>query len=291
MAPSGPFSVVVHPFDSPTRASCAYEIGPTAARNAIIFIGGLTDGPHTIPYTRLLAQELENAKELSYSCFEIRMRSSFTGFGTSSLSNDAEDISALVKYLRGTGKERIVLFGSSTGCQDCIEYSDYAKHNTEPVDGFIMQGPVSDRETLDLIMPNPQPSLDLAAKMIAEGRANDCMPNDKIPQVLGAPISAYRFWSLAAKGGDDDYFSSDLDAETITKFWSRFEKPVLVLHSEKDEYVPDRIDQAAKNKQYREANPVVSPLSGLIPGASHTVDQPEAQEWLSKRVLEFLGTL
>ncbi|KAJ4224865.1 hypothetical protein NW759_005573 [Fusarium solani] len=291
MAPSGPFSVTVHPFESKTRASCAYEIGLASAKNAVIFIGGLTDGPHTIPYTRLLAQRLEEAKELGYSVFEIRMRSSFIGFGISSLSNDVEDISSLVKYLRSIGKEKIVLFGSSTGCQDCIEYTNYAKHNNEHVDGFIMQGPISDRETLDLIMPDPQPSLDLAAKMIAEGKEGDCMPFDMIPAVLGAPISAYRFQSLAAPGGDDDYFSSDLDEERVAANWARFEKPVLVLHSGNDEYVPERVDQAARNKKYQELNPVVSPLSGLIPGASHTVDQPEAQEWLTKRVIEFLGTL
>ncbi|KAI8715426.1 hypothetical protein NCS52_01050200 [Fusarium sp. LHS14.1] len=291
MAPSGPFSVTVHPFESKTRASCAYEIGLASAKNAVIFIGGLTDGPHTIPYTRLLAQRLEEAKELGYSVFEIRMRSSFIGFGISSLSNDVEDISSLVKYLRSIGKEKIVLFGSSTGCQDCIEYTNYAKHNNERVDGFIMQGPISDRETLDLIMPDPQPSLDLAAKMIAEGKEGDCMPFDMIPAVLGAPISAYRFQSLAAPGGDDDYFSSDLDEERVAANWAKFEKPVLVLHSGNDEYVPERVDQAARNKKYQELNPVVSPLSGLIPGASHTVDQPEAQEWLTKRVIEFLGTL
>lgn len=68
------------------------------------------------------------------------------------------------------------------------------------MDGFILQGPVSDRETLDLIMPDPQPSLDLAAKMISEGKGGDCMPFDMIPAVLGAPISAYRFQSLASKG-------------------------------------------------------------------------------------------
>jgi pimeloyl-ACP methyl ester carboxylesterase len=200
MAPSGPFPVTVHPFDSECRGSAAYEVGLTSAHNAIVFIGGLTDGPHTIPYTRLLAQHLEQAEDLGYSVFEFRMRSSFSGFGTSNLSNDVEDISALVRYLRGIGKKKIVLFGSSTGCQDCIEYADYPKHNNEPVDGFIMQGPVSDRETLDLIMPNPQPSLDLAAKMISEGKGGDCMPFDMIPAVLGAPISAYRFQSLASKG-------------------------------------------------------------------------------------------
>ncbi|KAF4990659.1 hypothetical protein FGRMN_8331 [Fusarium graminum] len=288
MASSGPFSVIVHPFESKCRGSAAYEIGLASARNAIVFIGGLTDGPHTIPYTRLLAQRLEGTKELGYSVFEFRMRSSFTGFGTSNLSNDVEDISALVKYLRGIGKEKIVLFGSSTGCQDCIEYANYEKHNNEPVDGFILQGPVSDRETLELIFPDPQPSLDLAAKMISEGKGGDCMPFDMIPAVLGAPISAYRFQSLTSKGGDDDYFSSDLDDEVREKNWSRFKKPVLVLHSAEDEYVPKRIDQAASNQKYKALNPVVSHLSDLIPGASHTVDQPEAQEWLSKQVIAFL---
>ena len=43
------------------------------------------------------------------------MRSSYTGWGYSSLANDVEDIAALVKYLISLGKKRIVLLGSSTG--------------------------------------------------------------------------------------------------------------------------------------------------------------------------------
>lgn len=113
-----PFPVTVHPFPSPKRGgSHAYELGNTSAKNAVVFIGGLTDGPHTTPYIRTVAKHLENSSSLDYSVFEIRMRSSFIGFGTSSLANDVEDISALVKYLRGRGKEKIVLFGHSTGCQ------------------------------------------------------------------------------------------------------------------------------------------------------------------------------
>lgn len=51
------------------------------------------------------------------------MRSSYTGFGFSSLANDAEDISALVTYLRELGKEKIVLLGSSTGRFSTLEAS------------------------------------------------------------------------------------------------------------------------------------------------------------------------
>lgn len=115
---STPFPVTVHPYPSPkVRQACAYELGPSSARNAIVFIGGLTDGPHTVPYIRTVAAKIQATAGLDYSVFEIRMRSSFFGFAWSSLSKDVEDISALVKYLRGLGKQKIILFGHSTGCQ------------------------------------------------------------------------------------------------------------------------------------------------------------------------------
>lgn len=117
MATAPPFSVTVHPYKSRVKGSSAYELGPTTAKNAILFIGGLFDGPHTVTYTRTVAKFVEEAKDLDYSIFEIRMRSSFIGFGMSSLKNDVEDISALVTYLRSIGREKVVLFGHSTGCQ------------------------------------------------------------------------------------------------------------------------------------------------------------------------------
>jgi pimeloyl-ACP methyl ester carboxylesterase len=118
MASHHPFSVTVHPHPSPNRGACAYELGNTSSKNALVFIGGLGDGPHTVPFIRTVAKHLQSTGiELGYSVFELRLRSSFIGFGTSSLSNDVDDIAALVKYLRGLGKEKIVLFGHSTGCQ------------------------------------------------------------------------------------------------------------------------------------------------------------------------------
>lgn len=98
-------------------------------------------------------------------------------------------------------------------------------------------------------------------------------------------------YKLTPSRGDDDYFSSDLDDETVARFWGRFTKPVLVLHSAEDEFIPPDYDQEALNKRYREANPVVSPLSGLIPKTGHTVLQDEARKWLSDKVSQFLGTL
>jgi pimeloyl-ACP methyl ester carboxylesterase len=88
--------------------------------------------------------------------------------------------------------------------------------------------------------------------------------------------------------GDDDYFTSDLDDATVKRVWGRFEKPVLVLHSEKDEFVPSKVDSAALNKRYQDASPLVSKLSGLIPGTGHTVKEDAARQWLSQRVQDFL---
>lgn len=117
MSESAPFQVTVHPYQSPTPGSCAYEQGDSSAPNALVFIGGLTDGPHTTAYIRVVARHLAERKDLGYSVFEIRMRSSFIGFGTSSLMQDVDDISALVRYLRGIGRKKIVLMGHSTGTQ------------------------------------------------------------------------------------------------------------------------------------------------------------------------------
>lgn len=113
-----PFAVTVHPYQSKhVKFSCAYELGPSSAKNALVFVGGLTDGPQTVPYIRTVAAKLEATTGLSYSVFEIRIRSSFSGFGFGSLAEDVEDISAVVKYLRGIGKEKVVMMGHSTGCQ------------------------------------------------------------------------------------------------------------------------------------------------------------------------------
>lgn len=192
-----PYTCTVHPYDSPTPGSCAYEIGRVGARNAIIFVGGLGDGPHTVPFVKPLAEHLESAG-LDYSIFEIRTRSSFTGFGYSSLANDVEDIAALVSYLREQGRQKIVLMGHSTGSQDCIEY---ATNKEQPVDGFILQGSVSDREGAANFVDADvlRESCQLAESMIAEGRGQWMLRPEQVGHTFD-PINAYRWHSLISKG-------------------------------------------------------------------------------------------
>ncbi|OBR13794.1 Esterase lipase [Colletotrichum higginsianum IMI 349063] len=273
---STPFSCAVHLYESPTSHASAYEIGPSAASNAILFIGGLGDGPHTVLYTQSLAKHLKSTGQ-DWSVFEIRMRSSFSGYGYSSLKNDVEDISALVRYLRGIGKKKIVLMGHSTGCQDCAQYT---KHKEDPVDGFILQGPVSDRESIADSVDHEwlKNSLEYAEKLIDEGKECEAMPRDQLPSFFQTPMTAYRWHSLAAKG-----------QSFVSEVWNRFQQPVMALQSAEDEFVPDKIDKQALVDSWKKISPKVHELSGLIPGASHTVKKPESQQWLAERVVQFLN--
>lgn len=110
--------VIVHPFPSATPNSCAYQRGCANSPNALVYVPGLTGGPHTsLAFLDAVQQRLDgiSEEELRFDVWEFRMRSSYTGFGISSIVNDVEDIAALVGYLKVCGKKRVVLMGSSSG--------------------------------------------------------------------------------------------------------------------------------------------------------------------------------
>ncbi|CRK15560.1 hypothetical protein BN1723_010711 [Verticillium longisporum] len=289
------FPVIVHPFQSPTPDSCAYEIGSKASSNALIFIGGLTGGPHPSRTPLTLAHGLADASELNYSVWEFRMRSSYSGFGFSSIANDVEDIKALVTYLRSRGKNKIVLMGVSTGCQDCIEYTNHVKYDTPPVDGYILQSPVSDRETAGMSMPADylEATIATAKQMIAEGKQEDAMPRHSIPPVFSSLVTAYRWNSLAAKGGDDDFFSSDIRDDTLDTTFGRFDRPVLLMPAGEDELVPSTVDKEKLLARWMKACPhgLVSPLSAVNPTSDHSVTDSMAQGWMLERIMSFLKTI
>ncbi|TGJ79429.1 hypothetical protein E0Z10_g9333 [Xylaria hypoxylon] len=295
MSTPNTFTTTVHPFPSPTPHACAYEIGPQNAKNSLVFIGGLGDGPHTVPYTRAIAKRLEEDTSVSYSMFEFRLKSSYSAFGFARLVDDVADITALVKYLRSIGKERVILMGHSTGCQDCLEYTAPA-HDTPPVDGYILQAPVCDRDAIALEMGNDQLEKSIAAakKLIDAGRSHERMTLTQLPGFMqDTPISAWRWYSLVAADGEDNYFSPDLTDEVAASYWKRIGKPLLILHSGNDEFIPDSLDKEGLVNHWRElCNPgIASKLSGTIPGATHNVEEPEAEDWLCSTVAKFLQSI
>ncbi|KAL7626396.1 hypothetical protein AAE478_003168 [Parahypoxylon ruwenzoriense] len=310
---SGIFSTTVHPFESPTPHACAYEVGLPNAQNALVFIGGLGDGPHTVPYPRAIAKRLEDEPGLSYSVFEFRLTSSFSGFGFARLANDVGDISALVKYLRSIGKQRVVLLGHSTGSQDCMEYTS-PSHELAPVEGYILQAPVSDRGAAaqEIGEQKLDDGLGVAKELISSGRGHERMPREHLPaSFYNTPISASRWYALGANeyvtrhltsgayvsnphdSGEDNYFAPDLPDDVAGSYWGRVDKPILILYSGNDEFVPSSVDKDALVKHWRTlCRPgIASELSGTIPGAGHRVEEPEAEEWLVNTVVKFLQSI
>lgn len=93
--------------------------------------------------------------------------------------------------------------------------------------------------------------------------------------------------------GEDNYFDPDLPKEVAESYWSRIDKPLLILQSGSDEYMPAKVDVDGLIRNWMSlCRPgIASNLSGRIPGANHRVEQPDAERWLVETVVEFLKSL
>lgn len=216
----------------------AFKIGDY--RQQVIFIGGLTDGFLATEYLEPLAIALEKEK---WSLVQFLLSSSYSGYGTSSLKEDAAELDQLINYLiNKEDSEGVVLLGHSTGCQDIVYYMRTNAACSRAVRAAILQAPVSDRE-YRATLPETAGMIDLASKLISEGRGSELMPREANAD---APISAYRFHSLCAYMGDDDLFSSDLSDDQLKQRLGHMSStPCQVIFSMADEYVPDYVDKKA----------------------------------------------
>ncbi|KAG7609718.1 Fusarinine C esterase sidJ [Arabidopsis suecica] len=252
----------------PKSIQVAFKTGEY--KQQVIFIGGLTDGLLATDYLEPLAIALDKEK---WSLVQLLMSSSYSGFGTSSLKQDAQEIDQLINHLiNKENSEGVVLLGHSTGCQDIVYYMGTNAACSRAVRAAILQAPVSDRE-YKATLPETPAMIDLAANMIKEGRGEELMPREADPC---APISAYRYHSLCAYMGDDDMFSSDLsDDQLKTRLGHMANTPCQVIFSMGDEYVPDYVDKKA----------LVNRLSKAMGGAEK-VEIEHGNHSLSNRVHE-----
>lgn len=217
--------------------------------------------------------------------------------------------------------------------------------DTAVVDAAVLQAPVSDRESWESMYCNkdkdaaqdaasaetdgkedkqdPVELLALAKRLVEEGKGAQLLPrnvplvqppesSEPTPQrgnvnaVWDSPMTAYRYWSLYAKGGHDDYFStSDLSASEIHDIWKRAAHGlrqgstgyVLGLVGGEDEYIPrptitpqtiiaswdaalDEDAETKKNVKFQ-----------ILDGANHKVDAAEAQVLLVAKVRELIKAL
>ncbi|TVY34104.1 UPF0613 protein [Lachnellula subtilissima] len=270
------------------------------SQNILIFIGGLFDGLHNVPYTSTIAEALPP----TWSIAQAILSSSYTGWGISSLQKDVKELSQCVAYFRTIKSGKIILIGNSTGCQDIMEYLTGAGHEDRaPINGGIIQGPVSDREAMIMTMDPAvyKSSCAAAQAMVDAGDSAEILPSKKTDNFFSnCPVSAYRWLSLASPNhdGDDDYFSSDLTDEQLMKTFGSLPatSPLCILFSDADEYMNKDIDKMALTKRWieitkRGAGKVDEENSVPLEGASHNLagNSDEVVQGLVRRVLGFLS--
>lgn len=219
-------------------AQVAFKTGDY--KQQVVFIGGLTDGFLATKYLEPLAIALDKEK---WSLVQFLLSSSYSGYGISSLKEDALELDQLINHLiNKEDSEGVVLLGHSTGCQDIVHYMRTNAACSRAVRAAILQAPVSDRE-FRATLPETAGMIDLASKLIGEGRGSELMPREANPD---SPITAYRFHSLCAYMGDDDMFSSDLSDDQLKQRLGHMSNtPCQVIFSLADEYVPDYVDKKA----------------------------------------------
>ncbi|KAF1345945.1 hypothetical protein BDV97DRAFT_359429 [Delphinella strobiligena] len=281
----------------------AFEPTPVheSPSNLLIWIGGLTDTYHSVQYPYTLSKRLPN----DWSLAQVNLSSAGSGWGTSSLGRDVDELSKIVAYFGEHRKGKIVIMGHSTGCQDCIHYlsSKDEQGTRAKVDGAILQAPVSDAEAIKQEVPKEQyeKANKLAKEWIDTGRGEDVLPQAHVSGIFGScAITARRWLSLASPdgNGEDDYFSSYLSDEKLQSTFGRVKVPILVLMGEKDEYVPLHVDRKAMVGRWvkimRENNsPVDGKSEELLGGASHNLNgnSEEVVDELINRVTTFLKTV
>ncbi|KAI9792804.1 MAG: hypothetical protein M1816_001536 [Peltula sp. TS41687] len=271
----------------------------TTPLNTLLFISGLGDGLLTVPYTSRIASSLP----AHWSLAEVLISSSYTGWGISSLRQDASELARCVSHFRQLRPQgKIVLMGHSTGCQDTMWYLTGTNSTSRPaLDGAMLQTPSSDREAMvDMLAPGLyDESVQTARRMVEAGEGEEIIPRRFTACFGGVPCTARRWLSLASpdKDGEDDRFSSDLRDEQLAETFGRVPgaTPLCVLLSGEDEYTPRFVDKGAVLDRWiglvkRGGGSVDEELSGVIPGATHSLieDPDEVREDLVRRVVSFV---
>lgn len=234
--------------------------------------------------------------------------SSGTGWGTGSLRRDAREIAQAVNYFRVIEKRnRVVLMGHSTGCQDVMQYlagnaiKNHPLENYEPsvgpaVQGAILQAPVSDRQGMEVTGYDKElqgRAVKLADEWMKTGKGEDVLPLEVTSQLFDTvPVCARRFLSLTQPRGADDFFSTDLPDEVLKSTFGRISLPtrVCIIYSGNDEYAPPGVDKLELITKWGDhvnmgGGDFSSINSGVVEGASHSLRE-EGQE---KAVEECVG--
>ncbi|KAJ5965300.1 hypothetical protein N7481_012014 [Penicillium waksmanii] len=340
--PKGGLPGLLHHY---TESLITFEYTSNAIRqpHSLVFLGGLGDGLATTSYMADLVQALQKTE---WSVFSLNLTSSYQSWGLGHLDRDTNEIAQCLNYIKdyksekyGAGK--IVLMGHSTGSQCVLHYLSQPNPHTNtpsfdsglhhikrmPLDGAIMQAPVSDREAIFWVLTHgiggKSPSeirvvYDKMEALAKEAALSDNTFDTMLPLSLtsniypgNTAISCRRFLSLISLNSphapsEDDLFSSDLSDQQLGKTFGMVKEQgllkhkLMVLFSGADQSVPDWVDKDNLLKRWKNATNGGSGSdiwdddhSAVIPNASHALsndDQVEPRKFLVEKVLGYLGT-
>jgi len=267
---------------------CAFDSDVKCALS-LVFIHGITEGFLSIPLLPDLTKALSDM-ELA-SVVQLIMRSSYSGYGVTSLDTDVRDLVDLLKQLKLRGKEKIILCGHSTGTQDVVHLLRRLQSNSEPLDlplikGAIFLAPVSDREAFLLEIPDTL----LAERVkLAESKLKENLGEELTPRDWGyenIPCSYNRFISLSKRLGQEDMWSSDLSEDELNSMIGHVKLPSLILYAEFDEYVPKFVDKEVLLSRLQRAMPGCC-TTVMVEKANHEFGSTRAQSSVVSSVVKF----
>nr|DAB41488.1 TPA_exp: non-cytosolic carboxylesterase [Aspergillus westerdijkiae] len=341
--PKGGLPGILHHYTE-SLVTFEYTTGAVRKPHSLIFVGGLGDGLATTSYMADLVHALQPT---DWSLFTLNLTSSYQSWGLGHLDRDTNEIAQCLRYIKDYktskfGDGKIVLMGHSTGSQCVLHYLSRPNPHTTtapfdpdlqhikrlPLDGAIMQAPVSDRQAIQLVLAHGfgdktpgeiRPIYEKAVAMAKEtvGQNESCDTLLPLSVTSGicypghTPISCRRFLSLVSPEspqtpGEDDLFSSDLGEEQLRKTFGMI-KPrgllrhkLMVLFSGADQSVPGWVDKEALLQRWKSATDPDGEgqiwdddHTAVVPNASHALsndDQAEPRRFLVEKVMGYLDT-
>lgn len=167
------------------------------------------------------------------------------------------DIQAAVDFLKKKGCRKIILVGSSTGCQKSIYY--LTQRPDRKVKGVVLMAPVNDTEGEITAMGKSEfkKLLKKAEVMTKKGKGQTLLTN----------LSAKRFYDLHKHGSLE---GSLIDfSQKKMKYISKIRVPILALLGDADPYVTPGMHQERLDKIKASANPQTGCETVLIKKGDH----------------------
>ncbi|KAM0789170.1 hypothetical protein ACM66B_000018 [Microbotryomycetes sp. NB124-2] len=288
------------------------RVDNTDASNVLIVIPGLNGSYPPVPYTRSLSQHVQKHCT-GWTVVELGGLSSCgAGWGAASVLQDAQEIAQCVNYLvKVAQKNKIVLMGHSTGCQDAIAYTHLRSQqpdSTPNISGIILQAPLSDREFV--LATAPKNLLPLIVTQYPglsphPGQTYQDFVDKRLSDLFGTKLGVtYARWnSLTSKAESDkvnwdneDYFSSDMSIKRWRNVFEHVRKEqtsTMVVLGGKDEGYAKGVDTAEKLwTRFKDAvDAQMSQHSFINKESDHAVSDDSSRQQLFEAVARFINDL